>query len=55
VRKAISASIFMQWSNIDKTMAHFEQIATGLALETEYSIIQLWEVHVAATLDPGLH
>jgi hypothetical protein len=25
VRKAISASFFMQWSNIDKSVAHFGQ------------------------------
>jgi hypothetical protein len=40
VRKAISACFFMLWSNIDKTVAHFEQIATGLALATKYSTIQ---------------
>ena len=54
-RKAISVSFFWQWSNIDKTVAHFEQISNDLTLETEYSIIQLWKARVAATTDRGLH
>jgi hypothetical protein len=55
VRKAISASFFRQWSSIDKTVAHFEQIGNNLTLETECSIIQLWIVRVASAADQSLH
>jgi hypothetical protein len=54
-RKAISASFFRRRSNIDKTVAHLEQISNDLTLATEYSIIQLWKVRIAGAVDQGLH